>query len=48
VIVTLLLRLPGMAPNARPEVFTFRFAQFTEESAAGGCGSLSSMPNVHC
>jgi hypothetical protein len=30
--LTLLLHLPGMAPNARPELFNFTFTRFTNEN----------------
>ena len=35
VSLAVLLRLPGMAADSRPELFNFKFTQFTDERAAG-------------
>ena len=48
VALTVLLRLPGMSANSRPELFNFTFKQFTHEPAAGACTPMSNMPNMHC
>ena len=32
VTLTLLLRLPGLAPDARPELFTFPFSRYSEQT----------------
>ncbi len=44
--LTLLLHLPGMAPNAKPELFNFTFTHFSDESAGKGCGSMPNMPSM--
>jgi hypothetical protein len=46
--LTLLLRLPGMAPDAKPELFNFTFKQFTDERGPGTCHPMANMPNMHC
>jgi hypothetical protein len=48
VILTLLLHLPGMEPDAKPELFDFKFTQFTDEHGPGSCRPMPSMPNMHC
>jgi hypothetical protein len=48
VILTLLLHLPGMEPDAKPELFDFKFTQFTDEHGPGTCRPMPSMPNMHC
>jgi len=35
VTITLLLHLPGMKPDAKPELFNFKFTHFTDESGLG-------------
>ena len=37
VTLTLLLHLPGMEPDAKPELFNFTFTQFTDERGPGTC-----------
>jgi len=46
VTLTLLLRLPGVAPDAKPEVFNFDFKQFTDERGPGTCTPMAKMPNM--
>ncbi len=46
--LTLLLHLPGMAPNAKPELFNFKFTTFTVEPAPGGCKPMPDMPDMGC
>jgi len=46
--LTLLLHLPGMEPDAKPELFNFSFTQFTDERGPGSCRPMPSMPNMHC
>jgi hypothetical protein len=48
VTITLLLHLPGMGPNAKPEVFNFKFTQFTDERRPGGCKPMPNMPDMGC
>jgi hypothetical protein len=48
VSLTLLLHLPGMAPDAKPELFNFMFAGFTDENGPGTCSPMKNMPNMHC
>jgi hypothetical protein len=48
VAITLLLRLPGMAPDAKPELFNFNFTQFTDERGPGTCSPMANMPNMRC
>ena len=48
VVLTLLLHLPGMKPDAKPELFNFKFAQFTVETGPGGCSPMPGMPNMGC
>lgn len=48
VTLTLLLHLPGMDPEAKPELFDFKFAQFTDEHGPGSCRPMPSMPNMRC
>ena len=40
---TLLLHLPGMAPDAKPELFNFTFTGFTNERGPGTCTPMPSM-----
>jgi hypothetical protein len=44
---TLLLRLPGMAPDAKPELFNFTFTGFTDERGPGTCTPMPKM-NMSC
>lgn len=46
VTLTLLLHLPGMEPDAKPELFNFTFTQFTDERAPGTCHPMANMPNM--
>ena len=46
--LTVLLRLPGMSPDSKPELFNFTFAKFTDEHGPGSCRPMPSMPNMHC
>jgi len=46
--VTLLLHLPGMAPDAQPELFNFTFSKFTDENGPGTCAPMAKMPNMRC
>ena len=48
VSLTLLLHLPGMTPDAKPEVFNFDFKQFTDEHGPGSCKPMPSMPSMRC
>lgn len=48
VTLTLLLHLPGMEPDAKPELFNFTFTQFTDERGPGTCHPMANMPNMHC
>jgi hypothetical protein len=48
VTLTMLLHLPGMEPDAKPELFNFNFTQFTDEHGPGSCRPMSSMPNMRC
>jgi hypothetical protein len=48
VTLTLLLNQSGMGLNANPELFNFKFVEFTGESGAGTCGPLANMPNMRC
>lgn len=38
--LTLLLRWPGMAPASKPELFSFAFSRFTEESSSKTVASM--------
>lgn len=46
--LTLHLHLPGMEPDAKPELFNFTFTQFTDERGPGSCHPMASMPNMRC
>jgi hypothetical protein len=46
--LTLLLHLPGMEPEAKPELFNFKFTQFTDEHGPGSCAPMAKMPNMRC
>jgi hypothetical protein len=48
VTITLQLRLPGMASNAKPELFNFKFIKFTDERGSGACSPMANMPNMRC
>lgn len=47
VALTVLLRLPGMSADSRPELFNFTFTQFTDERALGSCTPTSNMARMH-
>jgi hypothetical protein len=44
VTLTMLLHLPGMEPDAKPELFNFNFTKFTDEHGPGSC---TPMPSMH-
>jgi hypothetical protein len=44
--VTLLLHLPGMAPDAKPELFNFTYTQFTDEHGPGTSAPMGKMPGM--
>ena len=46
VALTLVLHLPGMAPDANPELFNFKFAQFTDENGPGTTAPMGNMPGM--
>jgi len=48
VTLTLLLHLPGMEPDAKPELFNFKFTQYTDERGPGTCHPMANMPNMRC
>ena len=47
VAITLLLHLPGMAPDAKPELFSFTFDKFTDENGPGASAPMGNMPGMH-
>ncbi len=47
VTITLHLHLPGMEPDAKPELFNFKFTQFTDERGPGSRSPMANMPNMH-
>jgi hypothetical protein len=48
VTITLLPHLPGTEPDAKAELFNFKFMQFTEERGPGSCSSWATRANMHC
>ena len=48
VTLTLLLYLPGMEADAKPELFNITFKKFTDERGPGICHPMANMPNMHC
>ncbi len=46
VAITLLLHLPGMAPDERPELFNFTFSKFTDENGPGSSAPMGDMPGM--
>jgi hypothetical protein len=46
VAITLLLHLPGMAPDAKPELFDFTFDKFTDENGPGTAAPMANMPGM--
>jgi hypothetical protein len=46
VAITLLLHLPGMAPDAKPELFNFTFSKFTDENGPGTAAPMGNMPGM--
>jgi hypothetical protein len=48
VSLTLLVHLPGMPADAKPELFNFTFTGFTDEQEPGSCSPMANMPNMRC
>jgi len=48
VTLTLLLHLPGMEPDAKPELFNFQFTQFKDERGPGTRHPMANKPNMRC
>jgi len=48
VTLTLLLHLPGVEPDAKPEMSNFKFTEFTDERGPGGCSPMANTPNKRC
>ncbi|HWF12810.1 MAG TPA: hypothetical protein VG272_03675 [Candidatus Acidoferrales bacterium] len=48
VTITLRLYLPGMESSAKPELFNFRFAGFTDGRGSGNCRPMAGMPDMGC
>ena len=48
VIVTLLLHLSGMEPDAKPELFNLKFRRFADDLGYGSCKPMANMPNMGC
>jgi hypothetical protein len=46
--LTLLLHLPSMEPDAKPELFNFKFTQFTDGRGPGSCSPMANVPNMRC
>jgi hypothetical protein len=46
--ISLRLFLPGMESSAKPELFNFRFAGFTDSRKSGNCRPMSGMPDMGC
>ena len=46
--LTLLARLTGMEPDAKPELFNLKFTHFTDERGLGSCSPMANMPNMRC
>ncbi len=46
VAITMLLHLPGMAPDAKPELFNFTFDKFTDENGPGTSAPMGKMPGM--
>lgn len=46
VALTLLLHLPGMAPDEKPELFNFTFSKFTDENGPGTSAPMGKMPGM--
>jgi hypothetical protein len=44
--ITLLLHLPGMAPDEKPELYNFTFTQFTDEHGPGTSAPMGKMPGM--
>lgn len=44
--LTLLVHFPGMAPDARPELFSFTFTRFTDEKGPGTAAPMANMPGM--
>jgi hypothetical protein len=48
VALNLLLHLPGTEPDAKPELYHFKFTQFAEERGPGSCSPMANMANMSC
>jgi|SRR5665213_1151777 len=48
VTISLRLYLPGMDSSAKPELFNFKFAEFTVVRGSGNCSPMANMPNMGC
>lgn len=48
VAITLQLHLPGMESSAKPELFNFRFAEFTDGRRSQNCRPMAGMPDMGC
>jgi len=48
VTLTLLRHVPGVEPDAKPELSNFKFTQFTDERGPRGYSPMASMPNMRC
>ena len=46
VAITMLLHLPGMSPDDKPELFNFTFSQFTDEHGPGNSAPMGRMPGM--
>jgi hypothetical protein len=42
------LHLPGTGPNAKLELFNFKFTQFADERGPGSCSPMANMPTMRC
>ena len=48
VTIVLRLHLPGMESSAKPELFNFKFAKFTDARGARNCSPMANMPDMGC
>jgi hypothetical protein len=46
VAITMLLHLPGMAPDEKPELFSFTFTRFTDQHGPGSSAPMGRMPGM--
>ncbi len=44
--ITLLMHLPGMPPDAKPELFNFTFDKFTDLNGSGSSAPMGNMPGM--